>query len=151
MIRFSKRRFVKRNFWQLVLSCVAAAGLLFLFVKAQAVDPDKHNALISDLRELQMRDTELGEAVLQHHYQLFHNYDGVVAIMRRKITAIIGILLQLADDLLPCRTHLAGMHHRKLDLFFQSRRTPIPELAGIEAAVEHGRGVDVALLSAYAK
>jgi len=91
MNRFAKRRFVKRNFWQLVLSGVAAAGLLFLFVKAQAVDPGKHNALISDLRELQKRDTELGEAVLQHHYQLYHNYDGVVAIMRRMQALAAGL------------------------------------------------------------
>ena len=59
--------------------------MLFLFVKAQPVDPDMHNSLSRDLRELQMRDIELGEAVLQHHNRLLHNYDGVVAIMQRML------------------------------------------------------------------
>lgn len=86
MIRVGKIRFVKRNFRQLVLSGVAAACLLFLFVKAQSVDSDMHNLLAGELRELQTRDTELGEAVLQHHYQLFHNYDAVAAIMQRMRT-----------------------------------------------------------------
>ena len=86
MIRVGKIRFVKRNFRQLVLSGVAAACLLFLFVKAQSVDSDMHNLLAGELRELQTRDTELGEAVLQHHCQLFHNYDAVAAIMQRMRT-----------------------------------------------------------------
>ncbi len=83
MIRFAKSRVVERNFWQLASSLVAAIFLLFLFIKAQPVDSALHNALTSDLRELQTRDTELGEAVLQHHYELFHNYDAVNAIMQR--------------------------------------------------------------------
>jgi diguanylate cyclase (GGDEF)-like protein/PAS domain S-box-containing protein len=68
---------------QLFFPGVAAACLLFLFIKAQPVDPDTHNELAGDLRELQTRDIELGEAVLRHHYQLLHNYDGIVAIMQR--------------------------------------------------------------------
>ncbi|MEO8331106.1 MAG: EAL domain-containing protein [Gallionella sp.] len=60
--------------------------MLFLFIKAQPVDPDTYNSLARDLRELQTLDIELGEAVLQHHYKLLHNYDGVAAIMRRMQT-----------------------------------------------------------------
>jgi diguanylate cyclase (GGDEF)-like protein/PAS domain S-box-containing protein len=86
MIRAGGIGFLKRNFRQLVLSGVTAAGLLFLFVKAQSVDSETHTLLAGDLRELHARDTELGEAVLQHHYQLFHNYDGVAAIMQRMRT-----------------------------------------------------------------
>lgn len=85
MIRLLNPRFVKRNFWQLISSAVAAIVLLFLFIKAQPVDSEMHNSLTSDLRELQEQDTELGEAVLQHHYQMFHNYDAVNAIMRRML------------------------------------------------------------------
>ena len=83
MSRFVKIGVFKRNFWQLVSSGVAAVGLLFLFIKAQPVDSVLHNSLTSDLRELSTRDTELGEAVLRHHYQMFHNYDAVNAIMQR--------------------------------------------------------------------
>lgn len=83
MIRIADTRFLKRNFWQLISFGVAAIGLLFLFIKAQPVNSVTHNSLTGDLRELQTRDTELAEAVLQHHYQLFHNYDAVNAIMQR--------------------------------------------------------------------
>ena len=79
----NERRVLRRYLRRLAIPVAALAGLLFLFIKAQPVDPDIHNLLASDLRELQMRDIELGEAVLQHHYQLLHNYDGVVAIMQR--------------------------------------------------------------------
>src|SRR5450756_3118341 len=83
MIRIAKAGVVKRNFRQLILFGMAAVGLVFLFIKAQPVDSVMHNSLTSDLRELQSSETELGEAVLQHHYQLFHNYDAVNAIMQR--------------------------------------------------------------------
>ena len=86
MIRGGGIGFIKRNFRQLVLSGLAAVCLLFLFVKAQSVDSDMHTLLAGDLRELHAHDTELGEAVLQHHYQLFHNYDAVTAIMQRMRT-----------------------------------------------------------------
>ena len=76
-------RSIQRNKWQLVLSGALAAGLVLLFIKAQPVDPDIHNLVESDLRQLQMRDTELGEGVLQIHYRLHHNYDGVTAILNR--------------------------------------------------------------------
>ncbi|HSM97892.1 MAG TPA: EAL domain-containing protein [Gallionella sp.] len=101
MNQLDKRRFVKRNFWQLVLSVVAAAVLLILYVKAQPVDPEKHDVLMSDLRELQRRDTELAEAVLQHHYQLYHNYDGVVAIMSRMQALADTLALRQDDGSLP--------------------------------------------------
>jgi diguanylate cyclase (GGDEF)-like protein/PAS domain S-box-containing protein len=97
MIQFTKARFVKRNFWQLISSGVAAVFLLFLFIKAQPVDSVMHNSLTSDLRELQTRDTELGEAVLQHHYQLFHNYDAVNAIMQRML-ALSAALPQYQEN-----------------------------------------------------
>ena len=80
---FARHRLIKRNIWQIVLFGLAAIVLLILFFEAQPVDPNEHNALIGDLRELQKRDTELGEAVLRNHYELHHNYDGVVAIMLR--------------------------------------------------------------------
>ena len=83
MTRFVKASIVKKNIWQLTSSAIAVAVLLFLFIKAQPVDSVMHNSLTSDLRQLQTLDTELGEAVLQHHYQLYHNYDAVNAIMQR--------------------------------------------------------------------
>ena len=85
LIKFRAKniRFSIKNNLQLVLFAAAAAGLLLLFTKAQPVDPDTHNAFSSNLRELQTRDTELGERVLQHRYQLLHNYDTVSAVMRR--------------------------------------------------------------------
>lgn len=76
-------RFAKTNKWELILSCAGAAFLVFLFVKARPVDPDTHNLVQSDFRELQTREAELGEAVLQIHYRLISNYDAVVAIMQR--------------------------------------------------------------------
>ena len=82
----NRSRNISRYLRHLVLPGIVAAGLLFLFIKAQPVDPDAHNILANDLRELQTRDIELGEAVLQHHYKLLHNYDGVVAIMERMQT-----------------------------------------------------------------
>jgi diguanylate cyclase (GGDEF)-like protein/PAS domain S-box-containing protein len=92
MKRYFKRRVLRRNLKQALLSGLAALGLLFLFIKAQPLDSDLHYALLSDLRELQARDAELGEAVLQHHYQLLHNYDFVVATMRRM--QILGSAMQ---------------------------------------------------------
>jgi len=86
MIRLVKSMRAKKNFRQLVFSAFAVAALLFMFIRAQPVDHDMHNSLTRDLRELQMRDIELGEAVLQHHYRMLHNYDGVVAIMQRMET-----------------------------------------------------------------
>jgi len=101
MKMFAKRHFVKKGTWQMLLFGVAAIVLLILFFEAQPVDPNKHNALISDLRELQKRDTELGEAVLQSHYQLHHNYDGVVAIMLRIQEIFSGIAKHQEIGLLP--------------------------------------------------
>jgi diguanylate cyclase (GGDEF)-like protein/PAS domain S-box-containing protein len=77
-----KRR-LNRRLWQQILFGAAALATLLLFLEAQPVSPDKHNALISDLREMQKLDTELGEVVLQNHFRLHHNYDGMVAIMAR--------------------------------------------------------------------
>ncbi|MGC2047883.1 MAG: diguanylate cyclase, partial [Gallionella sp.] len=85
-------RTIRRYLRRLVIPGVAVACLLFLFVKAQPVDPDTHNSLAGDLRELQTRDIELGEAVLQHYYKLLHDYDGVVAIMQRMMA--LGMLLE---------------------------------------------------------
>ena len=73
----------KRNNFQLIFFVTAVITLLYLFVVTQPVDPYLHNTIISELQELQKRDTELGEAVLYDHYQIHHNYDGVVAIMQR--------------------------------------------------------------------
>ena len=73
---------IKTNKWQFALAGAAAAGLLFLFIKAQPVNPDTHDLVVGDLNELQTKDSELGEAVLQIHYKSQHNYDGVIAIMR---------------------------------------------------------------------
>ncbi len=78
-------RIIVKYLRQLAIPGVAVACLLLLFIKAQPVDPDMHNSLARDLRELQTSDIELGEAVLQHHYKLLHNYDGVVAIMQRML------------------------------------------------------------------
>ena len=77
-----KIRFAQ-NQWQVGLAVAAMAGLLWLFVEAQPVDPDTHNRVVGDIVELQKRDTELGEAVLQLHYRLTNNYDAVVALMKR--------------------------------------------------------------------
>ncbi|OGT18151.1 MAG: hypothetical protein A2522_09850 [Gallionellales bacterium RIFOXYD12_FULL_53_10] len=77
------KRSIKQNVWQVCIAFAAIAGLLVLFVKAQAVDPDIHNQVVSDIVELQKRDTELGEAVLQLHYRLANNYDAVTALMQR--------------------------------------------------------------------
>lgn len=93
MIGSVESRISSRYLRQLVIPGVAVACLLFLFIKAQPVDPDTHNSLAGDLRELQTRDIELGEAVLQHHYKLLHNYDGVVAIMQR-MTVLSAVLAQ---------------------------------------------------------
>lgn len=97
----AQARFVKKHVRQLLFTSVVAAALLVLFVRAQPVDPDRHNALISDLRELQMRDTELGEVVLQHHYQLYHNYDRVAAIMRRMQALAAGLTQHQERDAFP--------------------------------------------------
>lgn len=94
-------RIISRDFRQLVFSGVAAVCLLFLFVKAQAVDPDTHNSLTRNLRELQARDIELGEAVLQHHYKLLHNYDGVVAIMQRMLALSAALAQHHQNGWLP--------------------------------------------------
>jgi len=92
---------INRYLRQLFFPGVAVAFLLFLFIKAQPVDPDTHNALASDLRELQMRDIELGEAVLQHHYKLLHNYDGMVAIMQRLLTLSAALAQHHQNGSLP--------------------------------------------------
>ena len=67
---------------QIAAAATALLILLLLFVKAQPVDPDSHNRVSGDIAELQKRDTELGETVLQLHYHLTNNYDGVVALMQ---------------------------------------------------------------------
>ena len=77
---------------QIAAAATALVILLLLFVKAQPVDPDLHNRVAGDIAELQKRDTELGEAVLQLHYRLTSNYDGVVALMQH--IAELGAALQ---------------------------------------------------------
>ena len=94
-------RFVKKHRWELILSCTAAAFLLFLFVKARSVDPDIHNLVQSDLRELQTGNAELGEAVLQIHYRLISNYDAVGATMQRMQTLSAGLSQYRQDGVLP--------------------------------------------------
>jgi PAS domain S-box-containing protein len=74
---------LKQNYIQALLALLALASLLLLYIKAQPVDPESHNQVVSDIAELQKRDTELGEAVLQLHYRLANNYDYVTALMFR--------------------------------------------------------------------
>jgi len=80
---------------------VAVLSLLFLFFKAQPVDPDIHNVLAGDLRELQKRDIELGEAVLQNHFILLHNYDGLNSIMQRMLELSAELIQHHKDGTLP--------------------------------------------------
>jgi PAS domain S-box-containing protein len=61
----------------------AVALLLWLFSRAQAVNPAVHNQVVGDLRELQARDIELGENALRLHFHLEANYDRMVAITQR--------------------------------------------------------------------
>ena len=96
-----KIRFKKTTIRQLILFGAAAAGLLFLFIKAQPVDPDMHNLLAADLRELQTRDIELGETVLQIHHHLHHNYDAVIGIMQRMQILHATLLQHQQNGLLP--------------------------------------------------
>lgn len=93
--------FAKRSRWWIILSFAAAGFLLFLFVKARPVDPDTHNLLQADIRELQTRDAELGEAVLQIHYSLISNYDVAVATMQRMQELGAMLFQHLQQGLLP--------------------------------------------------
>ena len=70
---------------RLLGSQVLAAGLvlLWLFRNAQTVDPEVHNQVVADLRELQARDLELGENALRLHFRLEANYDRIVAVGAR--------------------------------------------------------------------
>ncbi|MEI7457540.1 MAG: response regulator [Nitrosomonadales bacterium] len=77
------KRWLKKNSWQILIALAAITALLLLFIKAQAVDPSAHNQVVRDIAELQKRDTELGEAVMQLHYRLANNYDAVTALMQR--------------------------------------------------------------------
>ncbi len=101
MSRFIKSRLVAGSIWHLIIGVIAVAGLLFMFIKAQPVDPVTHNSLTRDLRELQARDIELGEAILQHHYRLLHNYDGVVGIMQRMQTLCANLDTYQQNGTLP--------------------------------------------------
>jgi len=101
MIKLPTGQLINKNQLQLISFGVAAIILIFLFIVAKPVDPILHNALISDLRELQKRDTELGEAVLHNHYQLHHNYDGLVALMKRIETLASGLSWHQVVGLLP--------------------------------------------------
>jgi PAS domain-containing protein len=73
----------KQNRWQFAIAVAAVVSLFWLYFKAQPVDPEVHNRVMGDIAELQKRDTELGEGVLQLHYRLNNNYDAVVALMQR--------------------------------------------------------------------
>ena len=109
---------VKRNYIQLAAFSVAVVALLYLFIVTQPVDPNSHNALISDLQELQKRDTELGEAVLYNHYQIHHNYDGVVAIMKRIESLAHRLEIQQKNGLLPSTPEAIRemrLLHQKID------------------------------------
>lgn len=81
------------NVWRLLAFNLVAALLLWLFFQAQPVSPDIHNRISGDLRELQALDIELTEAVLQQHYNMMHNYDGLVRTMKR-IRELHAALLQ---------------------------------------------------------
>jgi len=73
---------IQNNIAQLSLTVLAALILIFLFIKAQPIDPVVHNRVLSDIRELEKRDTELGETVLQLHYRMVNNYDEVVSLLQ---------------------------------------------------------------------
>lgn len=83
---------LKQNRLQVFLALTAVSGLLLLFVKAQPVDPADHNQVVSNIAELQAKDTEIGEAVLQLHYRMANNYDAVTALMQR--VDRLGVLLE---------------------------------------------------------
>lgn len=90
-----------QNRRQVGIAVALMSGLVWLFVMAQPVDPDLHNLVVSDIAELQKRDTELGEAVLQLHYHLANNYDAVVALMQRIETLGHALEDHHKNDLLP--------------------------------------------------
>jgi len=117
MIRTANTRFLRKNFWQLAIFVAVAVCLLFLFEQAQPVDPKEHNSLIGDLREFQRLDTKLGETVLQHYYQLYHNYDNAVTIMKRMQFLAAGLAhRQQKKGLLPdsplIMRELSELHQR---------------------------------------
>jgi hypothetical protein len=111
----------RQNRLQAVLALTAGAVLLLLFIKAQPVDPDEHNQVVSDIAELQKRDTELGETVLQLHYHLANNYDEVVALMQRMEELVAALERHQRQGLLPdtARRELAQL---KLQLERKSER-----------------------------
>jgi len=92
----------KKHLLQLIFFSMTIVFLLFLFIKQQPINSaDIHLSLTSELRELQSLDIELSESVLQHHYQLFHNYDNVVATARRMQTLGIALLQNLHNGSFP--------------------------------------------------
>jgi hypothetical protein len=91
----------KQNRWQLAIAVAALVCLFWLYFKAQPVDPEVHNRVVSDIAELQKRDTELGEGVLQLHYRLNNNYDAVVALMQRIEELHIALLEHKQQGRLP--------------------------------------------------
>jgi len=104
--------FLKRNVRQMILFSLMAGLLLFLYIKAQPINPDSHNLLSSNIRELQSLDIKLGESVLQDHYQLLHNYDEVVSIMQRlqEINAMLDLYLpntpEIRQELVEVKKHI---------------------------------------------
>ena len=92
---------VRQNGWQVALIAAAVSVLLMLFIRAQPVDPDAHNQVVGDISELQKKDTELGEAVLQLHYHLSNNYDAVALLMRRIEELTESLEQQRKDGALP--------------------------------------------------
>ncbi len=95
------RATLKQHRWQAALALALAGGLLLLFIKAQPVDPVSHNQVVGDIAELQKRDTELGEAVLQLHYRLANNYDYATALMLRIESLQVALEQHHHDGLLP--------------------------------------------------
>jgi two-component system sensor histidine kinase/response regulator len=110
------KQLLRQNIRQIAAAAAAFAILLWLFGKAQPVDPDRHNLVVSDLAELEKMDTELGEAVLQLHYNLANNYDAAVFLMQR--IQALGVILEqhhkrgLLPDTPDVRRELAVLHSR---------------------------------------
>jgi diguanylate cyclase (GGDEF)-like protein/PAS domain S-box-containing protein len=131
---------------------VLLAALIFLFIRTQDLDPERHNRILDTLRQLKAIDSTLNQDVLRIRYGLLHNYDPLVAGLNR-MDELIARLESGDDDLREYRQKdiddalgrfaaLVDNKHKDIERFKTERATLINSLRFFPTAAEEAMKLD---------
>lgn len=69
---------LNRSHWQLLVTLIGLGGLIFTIAKSREIDLDRHQQYRDTIAQLQQKESDLNQIVLNARYELYVSYDPLV-------------------------------------------------------------------------